>query len=142
MEKEVKIRLADVADTKELIKLNRNFNLIQASEELVRWKLQNSQEIVVVAEQEDKLVGFACAQVHLSFCYDHLCAQITEMYVEESYRRKGIGTSLLMLIEAYFKDCQVGKIKIITNEANEAALATYEKHHYKKNPDVILTKKS
>jgi GNAT superfamily N-acetyltransferase len=59
--------------------------------------LNKSTELVAVAVNNDKIVGFACAQRFDSFCYNEPQAEITELYVEEAARKKGVATLLIFV---------------------------------------------
>ncbi len=65
---------------------------------------------------------------------------ITEMYVRESARRKGIATSLIAILEKKLQDLQVREVKILTGTNNLEALQTYTKSHYAKQEETVLFK--
>ncbi|WP_235550163.1 GNAT family N-acetyltransferase [Paenibacillus sp. Soil724D2] len=54
--------------------------------------------MIAVAEISGKIVGFGCAQSFYSFCYEEPHGEITELYVEEVARRKGIAIELQLLL--------------------------------------------
>ncbi|GIN56188.1 GNAT family N-acetyltransferase [Lederbergia ruris] len=138
----VEIRLATVSDAEELSILNQEFNggarrpILKISESLVK-----SNELVAVAVRDDRLVGFACAQIFSSFCYEEPQGEITEMYVKELARRKGIATSLLAFLEENFRACGVKEVKILTGAKNIGAQTTYTKSNYTKQNETVLFKK-
>ena len=59
------IRLAHPKDAEALAKLNQDFNNSPATADSVRSDLQKGtgSEIVLVAEVDNKVVGFACVQM-------------------------------------------------------------------------------
>ena len=137
----IHIRLATVYDAEELSILNQEFNGGTRRSSLeIKDRLVQGKELVAVASENDKLVGFACAQYFTSFCYDEPQGEITEMYVRESARRKGIATSLIAILEKKLQDLHVREVKILTGTKNLEALQTYTKSHYAKQEETVLFK--
>jgi len=139
MKRMIQIRLAQASDAPELKKLNDLFNedgynTIKAIEEssnsegcstveMIEKSLKkNKQEIVCVAAEGDKLVGFCCGQFQSSMCYSYDYAVITESYVIGEYRSQGIGRQLLTLTETEFSKRGVTHFHVSTNNDNKAAL--------------------
>jgi len=128
----VEIRLAYLTDAQELQRLTNIFNegesnTVEGIEESLR---KNKQEIVCVAADGDKLVGFCCGQLQISMCYAYDYAVITEFYVSDEYRRQGVGRRLLVTLEAEFNKRGVTHFHIATDDANVAALALYHSCGY------------
>lgn len=82
-----------------MAKMNIEFNHNVIDPKDIRNKLLRGSEIVLVAESEDKILGFACAQLIDSFCYTRPYAELNELYIQVAYRRKGIGIALVRSIE-------------------------------------------
>jgi ribosomal protein S18 acetylase RimI-like enzyme len=136
------VRLATKNDAKELSRLNQEFNggdRSHASE--IIESLNKSTELIAVAVINDKVVGFACAQSFKSFCYQELQAEITEMYVEEASRRKGIASSLISFLEGNLQARGVKNIKVLTGRENNSAIKTYEICNYVKDDELVLHKR-
>ncbi|NMB25239.1 MAG: hypothetical protein GX986_06885 [Firmicutes bacterium] len=87
---DVKVRMAEKHDADELAAMNHEFNGVTVSHKHVLEALATGQEVVAIATVNHKIAGFACAQVHSSFCYDCLSGEITEMYVRAAYRNRGV----------------------------------------------------
>jgi ribosomal protein S18 acetylase RimI-like enzyme len=123
----IEIRLAQASDAHELKKLNDIFNEGEGnSAEGIEASLRtNTQEIVCVAADENKLAGFCCGQIQVSMCYTYEYAVITEFFVLDEYRRQGIGKRLFMAAEAEFNKRGVIHFHISTGDDNTAALALY-----------------
>lgn len=102
---DARIRLASPSDANELSRLNQEFNGgdQRTSADIIE-SLNDSAELIAVAEIGGKVVGFGCAQSFRSFCYNGLQGEFTEMYVEEAARRKGIATSLIFYLEENLKN--------------------------------------
>lgn len=84
------IRKATGNDAEQLSVLNDEFNgKGETTIDNIRNSLiNNQQEVVIVADEEDVLVGFVCVQLKKSFCYDEYMPEITEVYVSPTYRKK------------------------------------------------------
>lgn len=103
--------------------------------------LNDSAELIAVAEIGGKVVGFGCAQSFRSFCYNGLQGEITELYVAEAARRKGIATSLIFYLEENLKKRGVKSVKVLTGRRNNAAIKTYEQCNFHQDDEQLLKKK-
>lgn len=137
------IRLAAEGDAAMLMHLNRAFNEVdEVPEQTVMNRLSSSGEIVAVAQDEGQLIGFCCAQVHHSFCYAFPSAEITEMFVEQGARRKGVGRALLAFMTAHLKDVHgVQEIHLLTGCENKAAKALYAVMGFEEKSETYMRKK-
>lgn len=135
-------RLACPNDAEALVRLNTAFNEVDdVSPEDVRRSLRQSDEVVVIAEQDGSVVAFCCAQVHHSFCYQTPVAEVTEMYVEESCRRKGCSTGMLQFLEEHLLSAfGVDEIHLLTGAGNHAAQSAYQKAGFRRKNEVCMTK--
>ncbi|WP_433923263.1 N-acetyltransferase family protein [Paenibacillus taichungensis] len=140
-EENIHIRWANENDAEDLLKLNDAFNGIGTSVEEVIDSLVLSNELIALAVIDDQAVGFACAQYFKSFCYLALQGEITEMYIAEVARRRGLATLLIAFIEEELKARGVTSVKILTGQSNERAIKTYEKSNYARTEEVLLQKK-
>lgn len=124
------IRLAVPGDAGQLFGLNERFNgpSLSTVEDMERSLSENTQELVVVADQEGVLAGFVCVQVKRSFCYERPTAEITEVFVDEGYRRRGLARELLDFAEraAAERFGPLDGLTVLTGEDNLPARALYE----------------
>lgn len=135
------IRLASSSDAEALVRLNAAFNEVDVSPADVCRSLAGSPEVVAVAEADGTVVGFACAQVHYSFCYKTPVAEITEMYVDDSHRRMGCASALLAFLESYLRQtCGVDEIHLLTGTENLPAQAAYKRAGFAVHQEVYMTK--
>lgn len=141
MDSNIYLRWATANDALDLVKLNNEFNGVGTSEEEIIDSLSNSNELVALALINDLPVGFACAQYYKSICYSDPYAEITEMFVKEVARRRGIATLLLAFIEEEFKLRGVRSVKVLTGKNNGAAIKAYERSNYVKQEEQVLQKK-
>ena len=138
----IDFRVAQLSDAPELNKLNDLFNgdgcnTLEAIEESLK---ENEQEIVCVAADGNKLVGFCCGQFLKSMCYSNNYAEITELYVMDEYRRQGIGRHLLQFTEDILIKREVKHLHILTGNKNIAAQALYRTCGYADTSEILLDK--
>lgn len=137
------IRLANADDACRLEILNNEFNGAgeTALEGIKESLLNNKQEIVVVAEEDEQLIGFVCVQLKKSFCYDEYMPEITEAYVKPDYRNKGIATRMFEFAENKLKaEIPFHRIELLTGKGNFTARKFYRKLGYKNDGEVHLSK--
>ena len=124
------IRKAGTNDATILSKMNYEFNHLRIEPKDIHKKLKRESEIVLVAEVDDQLSGFACAQIVNSFCYAKPYAEMIELFVRATSRRMGVGKALVGAIEKELLSCGVSHIHILTGMKNKPARALYEKLRY------------
>lgn len=137
------IRLASVNDAAQLHRLNEQFNGKGETtlENIKRTLNENPHEIVAVASENDEIIGFICAQVKKSFCYDALMIEITELFVLKKYRRKRVASGLVKFIETYCKQNQsFHRIELLTGVKNLGAQAFYKSAGYLDDGELHLSK--
>lgn len=139
------VRLAAINDAEQLKILNDEFNGISdTTPEQIRNSLtNNAQEIVVVDEDEESglLTGFVCMQLKKSFCYKEYIPEITEVYVRQEYRNRGIASTMITFAE----DCcgrhyAVSGFELLTGKENHTAQSVYEKLGYMEDGEMHLSK--
>lgn len=141
MNADVKVRLASLTDAEELSRLNQEFNGgDRRPPAQIMKSLSTNNELVAVAEMTGRIVGFGCAQSFDSFCYEEPQGEITELYVEEAARRKGIAAAILSCLEENLGKRGVKEIKVLTGRDNEAAIRTYEHSQYVIDDEIFLKK--
>ncbi|SEN34365.1 MULTISPECIES: GNAT family N-acetyltransferase [unclassified Paenibacillus] len=140
-EENIHIRWANGNDAEDLLKLNDAFNGVGTTLEEVKESLALSNELIALAVIDGQAVGFACAQYFKSFCYRGLQGEITEMYIAEVARRRGLATLLIAFIEEELRERGVTSVKILTGQRNERAIKTYVKSNYARTEEVLLQKK-
>ena len=136
----VEVRMADKHDADELSAMNYEFNGVTVTSQHILDALATGQEIVAIAMVNDSVVGFACGQFHRSFCYNSLSGEITEMYVRAAYRRRGVGSALLVFLERELRKRGVTGVRILTGQDNEAALGLYFGLDYLEKDETVLAK--
>lgn len=138
----MQFRLAEPSDAQALIRLNAAFNEVDdLSPEDVCKSLSDAPEVVVVADADGAVVGFCCAQVHHSFCYKAPVAEVTEMYVDAAFRRRGCAQGMLACLEDFLRDAfRVDEMHLLTGTANLAAQSAYKKAGFAVKNEVYMMK--
>lgn len=140
----VMIRRATVNDAEQLYILNNEFNGEgETSIDNIRASLMNNkQEIVIVAEEDDMLEGFVCVQLKKSFCYDDYMPEITEVYVKPAYRKRGVASEMIAFAETYCsKNYPLHKYELLTGQENLVAQSVYSKLGYTEDKELHLSKR-
>ncbi len=138
------VRIATVNDAEQLNILNNEFNGEgETSIGNIRNSLMNNkQEIVIVAAEEDMLVGFVCVQLKKSFCYDDYMPEITEVYVKPTYRKRGVASEMITFAEVYCsKNYPLHKYELLTGQENFVAQSVYSKLGYVDDKELHLSKR-
>ena len=78
-----------------------------------------------VADLAGVVVGMAGIE-----CLNEVEAEVRRMYVDASYRRRGIGIRLLSHIEDFCIESNYKRVLLSTSELQEAALALYRAQGY------------
>ena len=138
------VRIATVNDAEQLNVLNNEFNGEgETSIGSIRNSLMNNkQEIVIVADEGDMLVGFVCVQLKKSFCYDDYMPEITEVYVKPTYRKRGVASEMITFAEAYCSNnYPLHKYELLTGQENLVAQSVYSKLGYVDDKELHLSKR-
>lgn len=137
------IRLASFDDAEQLLVLNEQFNGKGETtlEEIKNSLSNNSQEIIVIAEEENLLVGFVCVQIKRSFCYSDVYAEITEVFVEEKFRRKGLASKMITFAENYCREnYKLHSFELLTGKENTPAQKLYRSIGYTEKSELLFGK--
>lgn len=136
------IRTATPTDAPELARLNTAFNETDTPAELIAARLADPHgvETAVVVEIDGRLVGFAGLRIVASPFYRQPNAELTELYVEPEYQRRGIGRALVLYAEEVARKRGVEEIMVVTGFDNAPALALYQNLGYRLDADPALLK--
>jgi ribosomal protein S18 acetylase RimI-like enzyme len=136
------IRLADLKDIPELSRLNTAFNGGDESMAALAARFKDPRRIEwpVVAEVDGRLVGFAALRLAPGLFYPEPHAEMTELYVEEAYRRRGIGRELVQCVERLAVEMGAVELWLMTGQDNRVAQEFYLSLGYEKE-DLALSKK-
>ena len=142
IEAEVTISLATQTDARAIAKLNLLFNEVDEAAEAIAARMSdpNCVETVILAKVADKAVGFALVRVVPSVLYSTPHAELTELYVMEKYRKRGIASDLVTFAEQIAVQKGARSILVQTGDDNLSALALYKKLDYEEY-DLVLKKR-
>jgi len=87
-------------------------------------------EIVFVALDDKRYIGYGCCIVINSVCYAEPYAELLELYVRENYRQLGVGTALMKSMEDECRKSGVNFFQLATGLNNVKAQSFYEKLGY------------
>ncbi len=120
------VRPMKLSDADKLAELEEKYFSIPWSRESIvdSFKLDNYR--FVVAEESEDIVGY-CA---LYIAGDE--ADITNVVVDEAFRRKKIASKLLDFLFEEARKAQVKKVHLEVRKSNESAIALYEKVGFEK----------
>ena len=99
---------------------------IAYSKTMLRYFLAQQGAECLLAEEGGKIVGFLLSEENSPL------AHIVTLDVAESHRRHGVGTELLRESEAHLAFRGVRTVLLETSTANEAGIAFWERHGYRK----------
>lgn len=143
MNKSITVRLAKETDADALFRLNRDFNEDEAAglERIKACLQENPMETVAIAFVGDVPAGFLCGQKLRSMCYDVDYAEITELFVAEEFRRRGVASRLMAFLEEYYREQGIYAFQLFTGGDNHRAQALYEKLGFVRTEEVFLRKR-
>ena len=93
------------------------------------FKEPNNQ--IFVAEENQKIVGFIIANFSPGVIRS---GWINEIFITESFRKKGIGFKLMAKGIDCLKQKGAKKVELITHKLNQEVLSFYQKLDFKKQP--------
>ena len=103
---------------------------IDDSEEGVRRFLERNPHTSVVASQDGKIVGaILCGHDGRRGCLYHVC-------VHRDYRRKGIGTAMVVFAMEALKREKISKVSLIVFTVNDIGNAFWKKIGWTKREDL------
>lgn len=118
----VRIRRADASDSPQLLPLARalatSFEVdATAFTAVLNAQLAVPTGLVLVAEQQTHIVGYALAQLHHTFHANGPVVWVEEVMVHSPHQGAGIGRALMNEIEAWGEDCGAAYIALATRRA-------------------------
>jgi len=139
----MELRIATGIDADNLFELNMEFNGKNCTTiDLLKKSIDtNDQEYICIAYFDGVAAGFVCGQLFKSMCYATNYAEITELYVREEYRNRGVATELMNFIENAFIDNDIKGFQLFTGKENANAQAFYEKQGYIKTDEMMYRKR-
>jgi len=146
MMKEINIRKATINDLKSIQELNHelctkenrefdstidpNYPFSSKGESYFKLRLGSDDSFVLVAEKNNKIVGYFVGALIAPMDYRTLMklAEAENMYIKDDFRSQGIGGRLVSLFEDWCKERKVQRIRYVASADNIEAIKFYKKH--------------
>lgn len=124
---ELSILPASAADAAELARLNGLFNgaTLTPAEQAEHLRAAASTERALLAWVDGRAVGFTCLRFARLITTAVPYAEVTELFVEEAFRRRGIARALLAEAEILARGLGAPGIILFTGLKNETAQVFY-----------------
>lgn len=138
----MEIRVATPADAPALARLNAAFNGVQMSPERTADQLARCSgiESALIAYNGDQAVGFVCLRLIPWLCYDVMYAELTELFVIEAFRRRGVASALVAHAERLARAAGAAEMRILTGRDNVAAQAFYQALGYEDEDEMLMVR--
>lgn len=111
-----------------------NYVLTEFTAENFSRLLESKEHLFILCEVDAHLVGYVRLNLNASCPSEpHLLTEITTLYVQEHFLRRGIGT---LLLERALRVCEkrgFDKVWLSVNHENLNAIKFYEAHHFTPN---------
>jgi|GEM_PF-451347 len=136
------IRKMDEEDLPQLLILNEQFNGKNATTQTRMREIFHEQtnEHVIVAEYKEDLIGFCCAQIIHSICYEKPSADIKELFVHHHFRRRGVGRRLLAGMETELLKDGAEDFYLTTDDEDSENHAFYNAQGYHADDELLFHK--
>ena len=124
---ELSIRLATETDAAELARLNGLFNgaTLPPAEQADHLRAAARTERALLAWVDGRAVGFTCLRFARLITTALPYAEVTELFVEEAFRRRGIARALLTEAETLARALGAPGVILFTGLKNASAQAFY-----------------
>jgi ribosomal protein S18 acetylase RimI-like enzyme len=121
------VRPAVPEDGAAIAELNRLFNDWDEPAEHYAARLRDPRRVdtVLLAEMDGATVGIACLRIVPAVFYSFPYAELTELYVREDCRRRGMGRALVLDAERLARAAGAVEMFILTGDDNQPALDLY-----------------
>lgn len=134
-------RRATADDAPALVHLNRAFNGGDEPAAALQQRMLDPARVEhpILAEIDGHAVGFAAVRVVACVFYPGAHAELTELYVEPAYRRRGVGGALIAQAELLAREGGATTLLVLTNFYNDPAQALYRQAGFV-NHDMAMEK--
>jgi len=131
----VKIRVAMAQDSQALVKLADELIHLgdwSGREAMLKKSLQDPNCKVMIAEADEKIVGFIEIRIFPDFVEGAPIAVVQSFIVDKDYRKRGIGSRLLQKACEEAVKQKAKEIHVWTEFENQPAINLYAQHGFKK----------
>jgi GNAT superfamily N-acetyltransferase len=136
------IRTAQPDDAPEIARLNKLFNGVDEPAANYAMRLVDAHRVdtPILAELDGSVIGLANLRLLPAVFYSEMYAELTELFVEEDYRRYGAGRALITYAEGLALDGGAHEMIILTDFYNYTAQTLYRALGYQHH-DIALSKR-
>ena len=98
----------------------------------MKREIDDNEGVIYVVEKGGKLVGFSSGIVNnigndpIDDCKPHVTGRLTELFISEKFRKKGLGTKLLNEMMKFFKKNNCYKVNVEVFAPNILAYKYYK----------------
>jgi GNAT superfamily N-acetyltransferase len=147
----MEIRLAALSDLQQICTLYEHFYALNAGQQpqyyqeaaengqYPTYSIESNQDDILVAVEDNSIIGFLHVKENATPPYpvikSHRFAEVVDLFVEGSYRRKGAGTLLMQAAGQWAKSRGLDYLELSVLKENENGRRFYE--HFGFNP--VLT---
>ena len=109
--------------------LNMNWTYSEKGEKYFKKLIQDG--TVWVAEDNNKIIGYLAGSIYGKLSYStKTLAELDNFYIDENYRRKGIGKRLVFELKKYCIYNEIDEIKVSSKASNNNAKEFYENNGF------------
>lgn len=128
----ITIRKAVVSDAAAIVRLNEAHNDLRSSETEIAKRLVKTDgiETLYLAEIDNYAVGFLCLCLRDQICDDAAYAEVSELFVDAEYRRRGVAHALMEQAATLAKQAGAREVILMTNFRNHVAQQFYFAHGF------------
>ena len=128
----IAVRQATPDDAPVLAPLLDHFDHAGATPDRVAARIRACRNVLTtyLAELDGAPVGFACLRLVPHLQGDEPYAELTDIFVEPPFRRRGVARALLAHVEAAARSAGASDVALITGFDNEVAKAAYRAAGY------------
>ncbi|MBD1831303.1 GNAT family N-acetyltransferase [Cyanobacteria bacterium FACHB-472] len=145
---ETNFKIAEKFDIETLVEFIGEFyefEHLKFDESIVRTALANilhddSLGRVWLIQHGDKAIGYVILTFGYSLEFRGRDAFIDELYIRESYRGQGVGTSVIQFIETVCPSLEIQALHLEVEQKNTAAQNLYRKVGFKDSDRYLMTK--
>ena len=135
--KEINIREITVFDYKDIFLLNQELGYeyeLEKVKKRIEYIVENSKDIILIAEQNDELIGYIHGSPY-ELLYSDSLINILGFIVKEEFRNTGIGSILINKLECLVKANGYSGIRLVSGSDRLNAHKFYEHHGYSYRKD-------
>ena len=109
--------------------LVENWPLTKEGNEYFKDLILNN--FVIVANMNEKIIGYLAGSINEKGSYEEIqYGEINNMFIEEKYRKYGIGKKLINEFKNYCKENNIYNIKVEASYKNKSAIEFYHKNGF------------